>query len=203
MALEPLQVYDSLLFSYSKDPDHPLWTLNGPFSGDLIAGLVVGMSTIINNIIVNYEREVNYIINIVNRKELISIDAQSALQFEHVLHEYIAYNDIFNDQLIEYQHNVDLGYYGWWIRDYLEYSLYQFQTVDFIQGFISICNAFEVDFRDYIAGPPFQSDNKGNNIPYNIIGYDIEPFNPPVRIPGPPEPFYTDAHEVDGDNDFE
>lgn len=56
----------------------------------------------------------------------------------------------------------DDGYYGLWIRGTNKYfySLYNFRTSRFFQGIISMCDAFQVDFRNYIYGLPF--DKYGN-----------------------------------------
>ena len=52
------------------------------------------------------------------------------------------------------------------------YSLYAFQTNSFFQGVVSICNAFEVDFRNYIYGFPF--DKFGNQ--YALDNYVMSPY---------------------------
>jgi len=59
--------------------------------------------------------------------------------------------------------------YGIWVKSSgaYTYDLYAFKTNSFFQGFISLCNAFQVDFRNYIFGLPF--DGKGNQ--YALDGY--------------------------------
>lgn len=49
------------------------------------------------------------------------------------------------------------GQYGIWLKgdSRFVYSLYGFKTNSFFQGIIGICNAFGVDFRNYIYGFPF------------------------------------------------
>lgn len=67
--------------------------------------------------------------------------------------------------------------FGWWVKDLSarnNYQLYVFNSIDFIRGFISICSAFGVDFRDYILGGPFTyHDYEEPPIYYDIEGYDI------------------------------
>lgn len=64
--------------------------------------------------------------------------------------------------------------YGLWLKGYkpFHYSLYGFQTPSFFQGIVSMCNAFEVDFRNYIYGLPF--DSRGNQ--YAFGGYVMTPY---------------------------
>jgi hypothetical protein len=69
--------------------------------------------------------------------------------------------------------------YGWWIgpRPSPEYILYSFPDAYFIQGFISMCDAFRVDFRDYVYGLPFKYDPETQETThYQIEGYDIAPI---------------------------
>jgi hypothetical protein len=68
--------------------------------------------------------------------------------------------------------------------------------LDGVQGFISICNAFDVDFRDYIIGTPFKYI-QNTIVNYQIEGYDIEPFNSEIRIPAPIGAYYVDRNEAD------
>lgn len=61
------------------------------------------------------------------------------------------------------------GQYGIWMNSgkKFHYSLYAFRKASFFQGIVTICNAFGVDFRDYIFGLPF--DAEGNQ--YALSGY--------------------------------
>lgn len=43
---------------------------------------------------------------------------------------------------------------------------------EFMQGFITMCNAFQVDFRNYILSPPFDS----NDIEYDLVGYHVAEY---------------------------
>lgn len=66
------------------------------------------------------------------------------------------------------------GEYGLWMNSgkRFDYSLYRFKTAYFFQGIITLCHAFDVDFRNYIFGFPF--DNKGNQ--YALSGYVMAPY---------------------------
>lgn len=65
------------------------------------------------------------------------------------------------------------------------YSLYRFRTNTFFQGIISICSTFNVDFRNYLFGYPF--DKEYNQ--YALSGYIMAP--------------YTDAYDVPDMDDYE
>jgi len=66
------------------------------------------------------------------------------------------------------------GQYGLWMNSGTRfyYSLYSFRKPSFFQGIITICNAFGVDFRNYIFGLPFDGD--GNQ--YALAGYVMTPY---------------------------
>jgi hypothetical protein len=62
-----------------------------------------------------------------------------------------------------------------WLRgsQRYRYSLYVFPPVStFFQGLISMCNSYQVDFRNYLLGLPF--DNQGRA--YTLNGYDMIPY---------------------------
>lgn len=63
--------------------------------------------------------------------------------------------------------------YGIWLKGSKRfvYSLYVLKTNKFFQGIVSICNAFQVDFRNYLYGFPF--DKYGNQ--YALSGYVMAP----------------------------
>lgn len=67
-----------------------------------------------------------------------------------------------------------LGEYGLWMKGsrQFHYNLFVFKTNYFFQGIISICNAFQVDFRNYIYGFPF--DGNGNQ--YSLANYVMAPY---------------------------
>lgn len=61
------------------------------------------------------------------------------------------------------------GQYGLWMKSYRRfyYNLYGFTKPSFFQGIVSMCNSFEVDFRNYIYGLPFDRNGKQ----YALSGY--------------------------------
>lgn len=68
-----------------------------------------------------------------------------------------------------------IGLYYWLIYSGPNtYDLVSFETPEFIQGFISICRAFQVDFTDYVLGDPFMY-HENTKIPtyYSIELYRI------------------------------
>ena len=70
------------------------------------------------------------------------------------------------------KYKINNNNYGWWIKvSDNSYNLYEFNSYDFITGFIEAFKSTEnKDFRDYIYGPPM---NKTGNF-YHVKGYDIE-----------------------------
>jgi hypothetical protein len=55
---------------------------------------------------------------------------------------------------------LDQGEYGLWLNSSRRclYNLYRFKTPAFVQGIVTICNHFEVDFRDFIFNLIFDQD---------------------------------------------
>lgn len=64
--------------------------------------------------------------------------------------------------------------YGIWMKASRRfyYNLYAFQTDTFFQGVVTMCNTFQVDFRNYIYGFPF--DAYGNQLA--LSGYVMAPY---------------------------
>jgi hypothetical protein len=91
---------------------------------------------------------------------------------------------------------------GWWLKNgsdptHTTYNLVVFETKDFIDGFISICNYLKVDFRNYIADTVFYM-NAGVKIPQYIEGYYIPPYvDKHYDHPAQVFPYYTGAFEDD------
>lgn len=92
----------------------------------------------------NKHDDINYLITVVSGNKIVTFS--TLLEIANELPNYLKYFNKSGDTLNQY--HVDLHYYGWWIGDSISYnfSLYQFQSPEFVQGFISICNAFQVDF---------------------------------------------------------
>ena len=74
-----------------------------------------------------------------------------------------------------------VGQYAVWIRaasDY-EYDMYLFHSAIFLQGVLSLCEAFGTDFRNYILGFPFDSDGithtfRGYAWAHSQVAVDVE-----------------------------
>ena len=104
------------------------------------------------------------------------------------------YESVFrNDKLLS-SHHIGNSHFRIWINSMSPqtYDLYHFSGSAFIQGLLSICNAFHVDFRDYIFTLPF--DDKYT--PYRINGYNLD-----GDIIGPSVKDLTDVDEEAADND--
>lgn len=211
MSIESQTVYQALTF-YANDltnrDNNITWTIPGPLSGDLMAGLLVGLDTVLSDLLTNfgtYEHDYRLDVVLEEGRRLITID---------LVHEMI--RDIIPDYIVDkaqeitemvtmLQERLDSDTFAWAITDYNTTNLgpadsfvvYKFQSADFVQGFISICTGFNVDFRNYVVGPPFVYNQETQDVTlYSVEGYDIEPLPVPRRI-APPTPFYTFAHETD------
>jgi hypothetical protein len=104
-------------------------------------------------------------------------------------------NNISEDDILYNTYNTLIpGQYGIWLKGSKRfyYNYYIFQTNKFFQGIISICNAFGVDFRDYIYGFPF--DVKGNK--YALGGYAMTSSQVGLDVPD-----LDDVEEENRDNE--
>ena len=86
----------------------------------------------------------------------------------------IAHNVLEDDVSQESGNKLVDGEYGIWLRGARlgVYDLFRFRTNSFFQGLVSICHKFQVDFRNYIFGLPF--DGYGNQ--YTLEDYIMAPF---------------------------
>jgi len=197
MSIEPVSIYQALTFNQGETP---LWTIQGPLSGDLMAGLIVGINTIFNNLIIHNSyifNDENLEILDENGRRIIRLVLGVINPYREFLRHYIIYEDIAIDRIGTI--NPEIDDYSWWIFDSGDdnfCTLFSFVTSDFIQGFISICAAFGVDFRNYIFGTPFRYI-QGTLVNYRVEGYDIIPFNVDIRVPAPIGAYYIDRNEGD------
>jgi hypothetical protein len=182
MSIRPQLLYDTFKFT-----DHgTTWSIPGPLSGDLAAGLLVGFKVAFDDMINRGLTEASFkSIHILKDFEYdvtvyLDIDlAKEAGDFYDAIHDYRDYIGRIPAIL-----NVAPRYpkrFNWWIGRPRnpEYTLYSFISSEFIQGFISICDAFGVDFRDYIYGLPFKYNPRTKErLYYRIEGYDIAPIQP-------------------------
>src|SRR5436853_3777245 len=135
MIIQPNKIYRSIVI-YKKN-DTNLY-INRSLKGDVVAGMLAGA-------IIKFDTIDSLLIDNIN------VDNIPLTLEEYIIITRFEPSDIYKP---------DNGYYGWWISKNAElYYLYQFQNTDFIRGFISICQSYNVDFRDFIAGLPFKYIN--------------------------------------------
>ncbi len=105
-----------------------------------------------------------------------------------------AHNVIEDDIFRESGGKLTDGEYGIWSRGSRRgvFDLYRFRTNSFFQGLVSICHKFQVDFRNYIFGLPF--DGYGNL--YTLEDYIMVPFQVAQDAPD-----LNDIEEEEYDNE--
>ena len=166
--ITPNNIYDSLII-YDNYNEY-LSSGRQILSGDIMAGIL--MAIIATNFNISIEIEMNIFHN--------------TESLEILLLEYIIIMSIIPSDIYKPEDNK----YGWWIKKSKNiYYLCQFMDDKFISSFITLCDIFNIDFRDFIAGPPFYYSNNKKNI-VNVKGYDIDIFNPKEKVP---EKFYIEA----------
>ncbi len=176
----PNTIYHKIILKYQT----PILELQNE-SSDFIAGSLIGIRTMFPNLESNN-------IPLIFKFDSTIVTTQN---INDLLEKYLIYTEVsptaFNSiTLVPYQ-------MAWWIRSpHTGYDLIIFNSKEVINGFISICDFFTSDFRDYIAGPPFQIVNN-NKEDLKILGYEIPPFNPVPRQPYNIVPFYTGIYEND------
>lgn len=165
------------------------WSIPGPLSGDLVAGLALAVDILYKDSVINYE-------HIDNGRKLIALSPEGYQDYDITFHNldfalsnyhFIARSKqrIAEDLVLASKTTGYLkwpntkGYFKWWILDpeVGSYYLHAFRTLEFIQGFISMCNAFNVSFQDYVVELPFKTIEtpQGKRITaYEIVGYDID-----------------------------
>lgn len=143
---------------------------------NLIAGICAGAQGILFELLLTQ-----------GQKYYISTDAN--ISNYRLLHEYRA--DFIPSAS---QGKITQGY-GVWLRSYAlyRYNLYHFSDSSFLQGIISICNYFQVDFRNYLYGLPFDA----NANLYTLNGYNLLPYSISQDIREDP---YADEEDWDDEN---
>lgn len=156
-----------------------VWTIDGPLSADLIAGLMLGIYVAYTDMV----KQLNQLNHPIREETSIYIFDPDEEETEYSM----TIDDIPGEALQQYiteRAEVDLldttKFYGTfdtffvWILDPEtdSYFLVDFTNPSFIQGFISITRAFGVDFRNYVYGPPFKVRD-GEKEFYQIQGYEI------------------------------
>jgi len=169
-----------------------IWDLKELFSNDRIAGLLVSIKCMINRNITSD----SLILRLTTSSGVIT-DIDLTVGPIDIIDNYIEIRGVEYSRLTSYY--VPEGYYGWWIKDTSGdrnniYNLYKFMNNDFVEGFILGFDVFDMDFRNYIAGSPFRTENK-SNVFYNVDGYDIHPIVKYRREFAPVGPYYTNSYE--------
>ena len=75
-----------------------------------------------------------------------------------------------------YNGHIKPNHYGIWLRSNIQfhYNLYNFKTVNFFQGILTICGMLNVDYRNYIYGSPFDYFGRQYlNFSIKEIGFDV------------------------------
>jgi hypothetical protein len=178
MSINPDIIYQSLILLYS--PVKPfavittesLWRIKGPFHGDLVAGLIVSLYQILMEIIYSAPQYQNlgafhiYVDDIIITLRAYGGDGG----FHEIMRNYIKFVGIYSFQIDGYYPDNDM--YGWWIINPPEkhqYTLYTFRSAEFVQGFISICEAFGINYENKALSYPFTYDENTDT----ITQYDI------------------------------
>ena len=149
------------VFFTSIDSTTPIWELSVP-NIELAAGmLAVGMGIMDD-------------LNVSGTKYYVDSDADVS--------EFRLLSDIPEESLRSNSlGKLQPGQYGIWLKGSkrFHYNLFAFQTNSFFQGVVSAANAFEVDFRNYIYGFPFDFQGKL----FSLSGYVMAPNQVAVDAP--------------------
>jgi hypothetical protein len=156
---------------------------------DFTAGALLAFFTVLDN----------YTLTLKMGTETVTLTKETTLPFfikSPLFNSYILYTNI-SPQEFETV-SILFDDMGWWLKNSnATYNLVVFETKDFINGFISICNYLNTDFRDYIAGTPFYI-TAGNKMNLYIEGYDIKTGGFNVNnYPSQVIPYYTGSFEDD------
>lgn len=177
MNVKPGDIYRS--FTFTVYDDMIQWTIYGPLSGDLVAGLLVGVNILLDDLRANHEygRHYNHTVQLIRDDNMSTeIDLTTLGMYEYALLEYIWDIEDQEDGPEETTY-YRAGYFIWRLKDFnfiYDSLLYTFRTPEFIQGFISMCNGFGVDFRQYVLGLPSKYERETDTITYySIEGYDL------------------------------
>lgn len=144
------------------------WKMKGPFNPDVMAGMIIAGHMLLSVLNTN-----QYSFAVTNQ------DVDDILEVNSI--ETIGPNYVLQIAILEENtyHMPGAGMYGIWVfnseddEGNLYWDLVEVQNMDeFMQGFITMCNAFKVDFREYILSLPFDSDG----IEYDLPEYDLETY---------------------------
>ena len=146
------------VFLAEKNSNAEIWSLRLN-NIELIAGILAASIGIMENL--------NFEMNNMNTGFQYYLDTDADVSNFRLLRDIPEINTSFNTPgRIKPQH------YGVWMagskRFY--YNLFTFKTNSFFQGILTICNALNVDFRDYMYEFPF--DDMGNR--YTLQDYNLK-----------------------------
>lgn len=169
MVWTSLALFDEKRSINNKHPDQFYWRMEGEFTDSLMMGLLVAGTLFLRD---EYERDFVFILSDDEKQFSTSIrdlEDLDEINLNPIDQEYISEEDLQDIYPTTKP-------YGIWVDRYGNIGRYDFITFtradEFMQGFISMCIAFQVDFRNYILGPPFDE----NGIEYNVVGYYIPPY---------------------------
>lgn len=169
------------------EDDRVLWSLTENFTEETMLGMVVAGHILLNEyrvihdelrryafIVSSHELGDRFIIDpidfpILNDFEIKATDDAYGSPRERYMRLWVWYTreseyDVYGEGETEEQ--------DYWLEvDLLSITLMEL----FLQGFISMCNAFQVDFRDYILGLPIDSNDEKYDLPsYRLREYFTE-----------------------------
>jgi len=139
-----------------------IWTLDINFSRDVLAGMLAIGIQLVNHI---NETEQEDIVFGLNK----GFEFKVVYTIKDFDESYYAFTV---EDIIEEYYPPEKSY-GIWIRneDDREFDMYTFDNAqEFMQGFITMANNFGVDFIDYLASLPFDS----NGIYYDLPDYHVK-----------------------------
>lgn len=183
--IDPDAIYNNFQL-YSRQ-QRISWSIPGPLSGDFVAGLALAIYILHKDHIVNYvyidpEFKIITLSEEGYQNEEITFD-----NIDNILSNYysilrsaerIAEDLVLVSKTGYSNWPTKIGYFTWWILnpEIGCYFLVSFRTPEFIQGLLTIFNAYGKNFQDYVFVLPFQTIDTPNGIryqTYNIEGYAI------------------------------
>lgn len=171
------------------------WEMTGLDSKSLVIGLLSAATTFLRDV-----HDKDFVL-VLRKKSGESFDVRDLDDLDEI-NENPLEHEFSTEEQIENIYPTTTNY-GIWIDRYGRRKNFDFvgfnQADKFMQGFISMCNAFKVDFRHYILGPPFDRDG----LEYNVVGYDIEPYFPSNYEEGEGEEYeeYEEGEYEEGEDE--
>lgn len=160
--------WNSLSLLDRSDGFRVLWNMKGEFEQEVMMGLVLACYILImdyNNALEEPER-LSIVVGSDEIEDEFELDDISDFpSFADI--SILRRNVIVNIRPSDTNLLLWVDYLGYPDHDYVMVELKRMDL--FLQGFISMCNAFRVDFRDYIFQPPIDT----NGVSYDIPAYDI------------------------------